>query len=175
MQPAAGAQDRGSIAAAPLPLPGPHALEQIAHHLDAGSQVVHWDGRASEPADAAAELLGATLGAHPHDPLFAFSAYLMHLRAHSQRLVVVIDDLDALPPRTAQWLRAALDSSGGTLRALACAADDAAAERAVARLGLALLRPSAPMPAPAASGGWIRLASGALLLALVGALFLGLR
>jgi len=167
MQPIAGAQDGGSIAAA--------ALDQLAAQLDAGSRVVHWDGRAAEPAAAAAELLAATLGARPQDPLFAFAAYLMHLRAHSERLVVVIDDLDALPPRTAQWLRATLDGSGDTLRALACAADAAAAERAAARLGLALLRPHEPLPSLESHAAWLGFGGSALLVAALGALLLGLR
>jgi len=124
--------------------------------------VVHWSGRAHDPAAAAAELLVQATGARPRDPLFAFTAYLMHLHTRAERLVVVIDDLDAIPPRLAQWLRGALDSSDGTLRALASAADDATAERAAARLGLALVRPLPQAPVVEPRRGWLGVATVAL-------------
>jgi hypothetical protein len=86
----------------------------------------------------------------------------MHLSTRSERLVVVIDDLDAIPPRLAQWLRGVLDSSDGTLRALASAADDAAAERGTKRLGLALVRPLRQAPVVEPRRWWLGVASVAL-------------
>jgi hypothetical protein len=124
--------------------------------------VVHWSGSTHDPAAAAAELLAEATGSHPQDPLFAFAAYLLHLRARSERLVVVIDDLDAMPPQLAQWLRDSLDSSGGTLRALASAADDTAVERATARLGLALVGPQGPLPVVAWRRRWLGVVTVAL-------------
>ena len=124
--------------------------------------VVHWNGRAHEPATAAAELLLQATGRRPKEPLFAFAAYLMHLHARSERLVVVIDDLDSISPRLAQWLRGMLDSSDGTLRALASAADDAAAERGTKRLGLALVRPLRQAPVVEPRRGWLGVATVAL-------------
>jgi hypothetical protein len=147
-------RSRGADAASPF--------DQLAHGLAAGEHVVHWNGSTDDPATAAGELLAEATGSRPQEPLFVFAAYLLHLRTRSERLVVVIDDLDAMPPRLAQWLRAALDSSDGTLRALASAADDAAAERATARLGLVLVRPRRPAPSAESQRWWLGVASVAL-------------
>ena len=124
--------------------------------------VVQWSGRALDPATAAAELVLQATGSRPREPLFAFAAYLMHLRARSERLVVVIDDLDSIPPRLAQWLREMLDSSDGTLRALASAADEAAVERGTKRLGLALVRPVRQAPVLEPRRWWLGAATAAL-------------
>ena len=166
--PAAAAQDGGAASAAlaqPTPTRSVSPLDELANQFGDGEHVVHWNGRASDPAAAAAELLAEATGSRPREPLFAFAAYLLHLHARSERLVVVIDDLEALPPRIAQWLRAALDSSGGTLRALASAADDAAAERGAARFGLTLVRPDRALPVANARRWWFSLATLALGLA----------
>ena len=178
--PAAAAQDGGAASAAASTAraraaPAASRLDQLASQFAAGEHVVHWSGRARDPASAAAELLAEATGGRPQEPLFAFAAYLLHLRARSERLVVVIDDLDALPPRIAQWLRAALDSSGGTLRALASAADDAAAERGAARFGLTLVRPGPATPVMDAQRWWLGLASLALGVAALAALLTRLR
>jgi len=151
-------------------------LDSLACQFGHVEHVVRWNGRADDPAAAAADLLAQATGTRPQDPLFAFAAYLLHLRARSERLVVVIDDLDAIPPRVARWLRGALDSSDGTLRALATVADDATAERATARLGLALVRPSRPAPAPTSRRLWwlgalsVALGAGGIVAALLAVL-----
>jgi hypothetical protein len=143
-------------------------LDRLAAQFGHVEHMVRWNGRAADPATAAADLLAEATGTRPQDPLFAFAAYLIHLRARSERLVVVIDDLDAVPPAVARWLREALDSSDGTLRALASAADDATAERATARLGLALVRPLRQAAAPASRRlVWLAVASVALGAAIV--------
>ena len=137
-------------------------LDRLAHQYGPGAHVVHWSGNTHDPAAAATELLAEATGSRPQDPLFAFAAYLLHLRARSERLVVVIDDLDTMPPQLAQWLRGALDSSGGTLRALASASNDTAVERATARLGLALVRPQRPLPVVASRRWWLGVVTVAL-------------
>lgn len=158
--------------AAPADAPG--ELDEIAHQLDAASRVVHLEARGAEPAETAAALLEAALGARATDPLFAFSAYLLHLRARSERLVVVIDDLDALPPQTAQWLRAALDQSGGSLLAVARTHDAESAERAAARFHLDLQHPPVALAAPMWRDAWPLLGSLGLLAVALGALALRL-
>jgi hypothetical protein len=99
-----------------------------------------------DPAALAATLLAEATGVHLADPLFAFEAYLLHLRERSERIVVVIEALDSLPPETARWLLATIENSRGALRALAPAADERTAARGAARLGLTLrvARPAAP-------------------------------
>ena len=153
----------------------PGELDQIAYQLDAGSRVVHLAGRLDDPASIASEVLEAALSVRPPDPLFAFAAYLLHLRARSEHLVVVIEDLEALPPATARWLRASLDHSGGALRALGRTHDTAAAERATARLGLELIRPPAPLWAHVSFVAWLAIVGCALLAAALGAFELGIR
>jgi hypothetical protein len=150
-----------AVVAAPL------ELDRVAHQLDAASHVVHLAAHSAAPADAAGELLAEALGARPADPLFAFDAYLLHLRAQSERLVVVIEDLDALPAPTAAWLRRALDRSRGALCALAGAPNPSAAERAAARLGLALHRPAPREPALPRYEAWLGLGGSALLAVLL--------
>jgi hypothetical protein len=113
-------------------------LEQLAARLGPGHRVVHWDSSAREPAAVASALLVEATGVRPADPEFALAAFLVHLRERSERLLVMIDDLDGIPPSTLQWLRETLDSSGGALRAVAATSDDASAARAAARLGLTL-------------------------------------
>lgn len=147
----------------------PLELDRVAHELDAASHVVHLAGRPAEPADAASELLAEALGARPADPLFAFDAYLLHLRARSERLVVVIEDLDALPAPTAAWLRRALDRARGALCALATAPDPTAAEQAAARFGLALHHPAPREPALPRYEAWLGLGGSALLAVLLAA------
>ncbi len=149
---------QASLATSP-PVAATRRLEQLAARLGPGHQLVHWSEHAREPAAVASALLAEATGVRPADPLFAFAAYLAHLRDRSERLLVMIEDLDAVPPSTAQWLRTTLESSGGTLRAVAAAADDASAVRAAARLGLSL---SVARPAGARSQQrlhWLSLAA----------------
>lgn len=124
--------------AASHPVAATPQLEQLAARLGPGHRVVHWDSRARDPAAVASALLAEATGVRPLDPLFAFAAFLMHLRGRSERLLVMIDDLDGIPASTLAWLRETLESSGGALRAVAATSDDASAARAAARLGLTL-------------------------------------
>ena len=119
-------------------------LDAVARELGPGLRVAHLDGLWRAPDELAGAALRAATGLCPEDPCFAFDAYLSHLRAIDQGLVLLIDEVAALPPVTLDWLRTRIAEAGGTLRVVAVAAEGGTAIAAAHRFGLALpvLRPA---------------------------------
>jgi hypothetical protein len=172
-------EDEAGVAA-PRGLPGAEltfVLEDLGVCLGPGHELAALHGACGEPAALAERALSALADEIPGDPLFAFDAYLLHLRETGRALVLLIDDLDALPEPTLRWLAERLDVSGGALRVLARVTDERAAEHAMSRLGLAPAARPAPVarpparrrtPRPARHGGaWEIALTSALLLAAV--------
>jgi hypothetical protein len=114
-----------------------HLLDAVARELGPGLRVAHLDGVWRSPEELAGASLRAAAGVWPEDPCFAFEAYLSHLRASDQGLVLLIDEVAALPPATLDWLRARITEAGGTLRVVAVASEGASAIAAARRFGLA--------------------------------------
>jgi hypothetical protein len=130
--------------------------------------VAHLDGVWRAPEELAGAALRAAAGVWPKDPCFAFEAYLSHLRATDQGLVLLIDEVAALPPATLDWLRARITEAGGTLRVVAVASEGSSAIAAAHRFGLTRAVPVAAEPAPVPRRlGWI--AAALLIAALLGA------
>jgi type II secretory pathway predicted ATPase ExeA len=69
------------------------------------------------------------------DPVFAFEAYLAHLREVGSGLLLLIDELCAMPPDTLHWLSRYLLTSKGEFRLIASALDDPHSLERIAPLG----------------------------------------
>jgi type II secretory pathway predicted ATPase ExeA len=69
------------------------------------------------------------------DPLFAFEAYLAHLRAVDSGILLLVDDLYAMPLDAMRWLAHQIANSKGELRLIASAADDPDSTERIALLG----------------------------------------
>jgi hypothetical protein len=149
-------------------------LDAVARELGPGLRVAHLDGVWRAPEELAGAALRAAAGVWPEDPLFAFDAYLSHLRATDQGLVLLIDEVAALPPATLDWLRGRIAEADGTLRVVAVAAEGATALAAAHRFGLVRAVPFSPeapsgahRPALIAAVAFIAIAFGALIQTLI--------
>jgi type II secretory pathway predicted ATPase ExeA len=69
------------------------------------------------------------------DPVFAFEAYLCHLREAGASLLLLIDDLSEMPLETVRWLGRCLLNSKGELRLIASALDDLRYQERIVPLG----------------------------------------
>jgi hypothetical protein len=121
-------------------------LDAVARELGSELRVAHLAGAGGTPEALAAAALEAATGVSPEAPLFAFEAYLAHLRSTGRGLVLLIDDVTALPPKTQRWLRARIAAADGALRVVAAAADGGAAVAAARGFGLAVAVPATPAP-----------------------------
>jgi type II secretory pathway predicted ATPase ExeA len=91
------------------------------------------------------------------DPVFAFEAYLSHLREIDSSLLLLIDDLDAMPLATVRWLGRCILNSKGELRLIASALDRPRSQERIVPLGPACapILLEAPMQ-PSESAEYIR-------------------
>jgi type II secretory pathway predicted ATPase ExeA len=69
------------------------------------------------------------------DPVFAFEAYLAHLREIDSGIILLVDDLYAIPLEAMRWLAHRVANSKGELRLIASAADDPDSTERIALLG----------------------------------------
>jgi hypothetical protein len=119
-------------------------LDAVARELGPGLRVAHLDGVWRAPDELAGATMRAATGVWPEDPIFAFDAYLSHLRETGQGLVLLIDEVAAFPPATLDWLRSRIAEANGTLRVVAVAAEGSTAIAAAHRFGLVR---AVPLPA----------------------------
>jgi len=69
------------------------------------------------------------------DPVFAFEAYLSHLREIGSGLLLLLDDFFTMPLETVRWLGRCALNSKGELRLIASALDDPRSHERIASLG----------------------------------------
>ena len=69
------------------------------------------------------------------DPVFAFESYLCHLREIGSSLLLLIDDLSAMPLSTVRWLGSRALDSKGELRLIASALNDLSGQERIVPLG----------------------------------------
>jgi type II secretory pathway predicted ATPase ExeA len=69
--------------------------------------------------------------------VFAFEAYLAHLRETGSGILLLVDDLSAMPLESVRWLARLAANSKGELRLIASASDDPASAERIALLGSA--------------------------------------
>jgi type II secretory pathway predicted ATPase ExeA len=83
------------------------------------------------------------------DSVFAFEAYLHHLRENDSSLLLLIDDLSAMPLETVRWLGGCILNSKGELRLIASTLDQPLSQERIVPLGPAceMILLEAPMQA----------------------------
>jgi hypothetical protein len=69
------------------------------------------------------------------DPVFAFEAYLGHLRETGSCLLLLIDELSGMPLETVRWLGHLIANSKGELRLIATALENPLAYERIMPLG----------------------------------------
>ncbi len=69
------------------------------------------------------------------DPVFAFEAYLGHLRVIGSAFLLLVDDLHLMPTETLRWLGRLVVSSKGEFRFIGSAINDPHSDEKIASLG----------------------------------------
>jgi type II secretory pathway predicted ATPase ExeA len=74
-------------------------------------------------------------GTRFQDPVFAFEAYLAHLRESGSGILLLVDELYAMPLDSVRWLAHCVANSKGELRLIASALDEPSSAEKIALLG----------------------------------------
>lgn len=98
-------------------------------------QTVYLPDAALPPAELCAWALGLLGSPVAADPIGALQAFGRDLREQRSSLLILIDDVGAMPIATARWAGEFVKSSGGGVRLAVAASDNASGNRAIAAIG----------------------------------------
>jgi type II secretory pathway predicted ATPase ExeA len=110
-------------------------LHLLAEEAPEDMQTVYLPYAALPPADLCAwalELLGSPA---TDDPIEALQVFGRGLRERGSSLLMLIDDAGAMPIATARWAGELVQNSGGSVRLVVAALDNATGNRVIAAIG----------------------------------------
>jgi type II secretory pathway predicted ATPase ExeA len=88
-----------------------------------------------DPDDLCSWILNGLGSARFEDPVFAFEGYLGHLRETGSVILLMVDDVHAMPLETTRWLGRRTVTSKGEFRLIASALQGRSFEETIALLG----------------------------------------
>ncbi|MBW2399330.1 MAG: AAA family ATPase [Deltaproteobacteria bacterium] len=110
-------------------------LQLVAERLEGNGSKVFLAYPGLDTEGLCAWILDRLEGPRFDDPVFAFEAYLCHLREIDSSLLLLIDDMSAMPLATVRWLGRRALNSKGELRVIASVLDDLRSQERIVPLG----------------------------------------
>ena len=110
-------------------------LQLLAAEASEEMQTVYLPYAALPPEELCAWALGLLGLPAADDPIGALQALGRDLRERESSLLMLIDDAGAMPIATARWARELLQESGGSVRLVVAASDNATGNRTIAAIG----------------------------------------